>query len=228
MKKNTLVLVLCIIGAFIIGGLLVELTREPSLQSEPKWISSDENVISWKDAGNYIKQEKTVEGTVVRTHRSPDAIFLNFHDPYKGYFFVVIFPEDLDNFPFKPEDYYEGKEIRVTGEIKMHNDSPQIIVKDPSQIEVVYGSENFMADGAPEDSFMKDNTVGRRFIIGEIIEDMIIYPLFFLYLLSDYLSSSEFVDEKRRRKKTRDLVLMLCLIALLILRIILLFYLLVI
>ena len=58
---------------------------------EGKWLSSNEDVISYMDAGQYIGQTKTVEGTIVRTYKSSSAIFLNFHDPYQGYFFIVIF-----------------------------------------------------------------------------------------------------------------------------------------
>jgi DNA/RNA endonuclease YhcR with UshA esterase domain len=111
--------------------------------SAGKWISSDENVISYLDAGKHVGQRKTVEGTIVRTYKSSAAIFLNFHDPYQGYFYIVIFKDDWGNFPFKPEEYYRGKEVRVTGIIKMYKGSPEIIVDSPSQIEVAYKGFNY-------------------------------------------------------------------------------------
>jgi len=80
-----------------------------------KWLGSDENVIVYLDAEKYVGQRKTVEGTIVRTYNSGKAIFLNFHDPYQGYFYAVIFKDDWGAFSFKPEDYYRGKEVRVTG-----------------------------------------------------------------------------------------------------------------
>lgn len=103
-----------------------------------KWISpSDPNVISWQDAAKYVGKTKTVEGVIVRTHKSSsNTIFLNFHDPYQGYFYAVIFASDLGRFPFKPEDFYRGKEVRVTGLIKLYQGSPEIVVESPSQIEV--------------------------------------------------------------------------------------------
>ena len=106
--------------------------------AEEKWINpSDPNVISWTDAGKYIGKTKTVEGTIVRTYRSSTStIFLNFHDPYQGYFYAVIFASDLKSFRFKPEEFYRGKEVRISGLIKLYQGSPEIIVESPSQIEV--------------------------------------------------------------------------------------------
>ena len=109
--------------------------------TQTKWKSSDEGVISYLDAGNYIGQTKTVEGTIVRTFKytQGNIIFLNFHDPYQGYFTAIIWSSDWDNFPFAPEIYYNGKEVRVTGEIIEYKGTPEIVVRDPSQIEVAFG-----------------------------------------------------------------------------------------
>ena len=116
------------------------LTLTPS-QTKTKWKGSDEGVISYLDAGKYIGQTKTVEGTIVKTYKYTKGkiIFLNFHDPYQGYFTAIIWSSDWDKFPFAPEVYYKGKEVRVTGEIIEYKGSPEIVVRDPSQIEVAYG-----------------------------------------------------------------------------------------
>jgi len=113
-----------------------------------KWlVCSDPNVISWQDTKNYEGETKTVEGTIVGTYRSSsNAVYLHFHDPYQGYFYAVIFSSDLKNFPFKPEDFYRGKEIRVTGLIQFYQgsrDHPEITVKNPSQIEVANMGFNY-------------------------------------------------------------------------------------
>ena len=108
-------------------------------QQPQKWLDrkpSDPEVISWEDAGKYVGQTKTVEGTIVRTYRSASAIFLDFHDPYQGYFMAVIFKSDWANFKFQPEIFYKNKEVRVTGLIKTYQGSPEIIVSSPTQIEV--------------------------------------------------------------------------------------------
>jgi hypothetical protein len=103
-----------------------------------KWVNpSDPNVINWADAGKYVGKTKTVEGTIVRTFRSStNTVFLDFHDPYQGYFEAVIFASALKNFSFKPEDFYRGKEVRINGLIKLYQGAPEIIVENPSQIEV--------------------------------------------------------------------------------------------
>ena len=109
-----------------------------------KWIHpSDPNVINWADAGKYVGQTKTVEGTVVRAYRSASAIFLDFHDPYQGYFMAVIFKSDWANFKFQPEIFYKNKEVRVTGLIKTYQGSPEIIVSSPTQIEVANMGFNY-------------------------------------------------------------------------------------
>ncbi len=97
------------------------------VSSQRKWISSDANVISYLDAGRYIGQTKTVEGTIVRTYRydKGNIIYLDFHDPYQGYFEVIIWRENWKNFPFAPEVFYKGKEVRVTGLIKDYKGSPR-------------------------------------------------------------------------------------------------------
>jgi len=122
---------------------LTSVTSETS--SLRKWISSAENVISYLNAKKYIGQTKTVEGTIVRTYRyeKGNVIFLDFHDPYEGYFGVVIWSENWKNFPFAPEVFYKGKEVRVTGLIRDYKGSPQMEVTTPKQIEVAYMGFNY-------------------------------------------------------------------------------------
>jgi hypothetical protein len=107
----------------------------------PKWISSNTNVIPYTQAASYAGQTKTVEGTVVYTYRSGSNVFLDFHYPYKGYFYVYI--PSPSNFPFTPESFYKNKEVRVTGVIQIYNGAPEIIVNSPSQIEVAYVGFNY-------------------------------------------------------------------------------------
>ncbi|MBP2030637.1 micrococcal nuclease [Methanohalophilus levihalophilus] len=96
-------------------------------------------VINYLDAGRYIGEVKTVEGIVVTTSKREDKgiIFLNFHDPYEGYLSVLIWSDDWDNFEESPEVYYEGRKVRVSGLIQEYSGNPEIIVRDPSQIEIV-------------------------------------------------------------------------------------------
>jgi hypothetical protein len=114
---------------------------QSSSSQRPKWISSNTDVILYTQAASYAGQSKTVEGTVVYTYRSGSNVFLDFHYPYQGYFYIYI--PSPSNFGFTPESFYKNKEVRVTGVIQMHDGSPEIIVNSPSQIEVAYMGFNY-------------------------------------------------------------------------------------
>ncbi len=110
-----------------------------SSDAEGQADNSDGDVISYMDAGRYIGQVRTVEGVIVKTSKydSGGITFLNFHDPYEGYFTVVIYSDDLDDFPQDPEVMYHMKKVRVTGKIIDYKGSPEIVVDDPSQIDIL-------------------------------------------------------------------------------------------
>lgn len=95
------------------------------------------DVISWQDAGSYIGQYKTVEGTIIATHNSGKACFLNFHPNWKVYFTAVIFANSFYKFPANPETYYLNKKVRVIGKIKLYKGKPEIILNSPSQIAII-------------------------------------------------------------------------------------------
>ncbi len=101
--------------------------------------NSDTAVISYLEAENYVGQVRTVKGTVVSTTKNEEdgIIYLNFHDPYKGYFTVIIWQDSWSNFPQSPDTYYEGKDVLVTGKIKDYKGTPEIEVSNGSQIEIV-------------------------------------------------------------------------------------------
>jgi micrococcal nuclease len=98
-------------------------------------------VIQYTQAGNYVDQVKTVEGTIVYTYVSGSNVFLDFHYPYQGYFYVYI--PSTSNFRFSPASFYLNKEVRVTGTIVLYKGTPEIIVNSPSQIEVAYVGFNY-------------------------------------------------------------------------------------
>ncbi len=105
----------------------------------PKTVHNTGSVISWEDADKYYEEVKTVEGKIVLSHNSGKACFLNFHRNYKEHFTVVMFAKDFAKFPPNPERYYLNKIVRVTGKIQEYNNKPEIIVKDPSKIEIIEG-----------------------------------------------------------------------------------------
>ncbi len=107
---------------------------DPSPRSEG---AEKSNVVSWRDADEYIGEHKSVAGRIVATHNSGKACFLNFHENYKRYFTAVIFKSDFHKFPDRPEEFYKGKRVRVSGRIKRYKGKPEIILNDPDQIRVV-------------------------------------------------------------------------------------------
>jgi len=93
--------------------------------------------ISWRDAGKYYGQTETVEGKIVASNNTGKVCFLNFHKDWRRYFTAVIFASDFSKFPAHPEEYYLNRTVRVKGLIKEYRGKPEIILKSPSQIEVI-------------------------------------------------------------------------------------------
>jgi len=104
---------------------------------ESRQPASTTQVISWRDAAKHYGEYITVEGTIVATHNSGKACFLNFHPDYKRYFTAVIFASAFSRFPANPENYYYGKKVRVSGYIKEYEGKPEVILNNPSQIEIL-------------------------------------------------------------------------------------------
>lgn len=96
-------------------------------------------VYTFLEAGNHIGEKAVVTGRVVGAYNSGKACFLNFHQDWRNHFSVVIFAKNYDRFASSPEVLYPGAEVRVTGEIKAFEGRSEIVVDDPSQIEIVGG-----------------------------------------------------------------------------------------
>jgi micrococcal nuclease len=99
--------------------------------------AADQEIISWQDAHNYYGKTKTVEGKIVVSNNTGKVCFLNFDKNWKKYFTAVIFSSDYDKFPDNPEDYYLNRMVRVTGLIKEYQGKPEIIIKNPDQIQII-------------------------------------------------------------------------------------------
>jgi len=99
-------------------------------------------IIPWEEAGGHYSRTITVQGEVVETGRGRNGtpVYLNFqpYSPDSQAFHVVVFEDGFVNAPDgDPYSYYEGKTIRVTGEVGQYRDVPQIKVEGPGMIEVV-------------------------------------------------------------------------------------------
>ncbi|MBC8273870.1 MAG: PKD domain-containing protein [Chloroflexi bacterium] len=118
------------------------------VETKVEYIRVGSGIISWEEAASYMGQHKVVEGTIVGTHYAADTksqpTFLDFHKPYQDYFKCIIWGRDrekfIEEFPPNPESYLLNKHVQVTGLLEEYPEGsgvPEIILRDPSQIEVI-------------------------------------------------------------------------------------------
>ncbi|MCO6452962.1 MAG: hypothetical protein J5I90_19415 [Caldilineales bacterium] len=112
--------------------------------------SSPVGTISWQDAGNYIGQDVTVEGEVVRTYDSGNVTFLNFTDNWRGTFSAVVFAADYGKYPRPPAELFLDQTVKITGEVKEYQGAPEIVIESPEQIEIIDSIDAQLASPEPE------------------------------------------------------------------------------
>ena len=96
-----------------------------------------QGVIRAEEALDNLDKIRVVEFEVVRTYNSGRAVFLNSHDPYQGYFEVVIFPDRWGGFSEPPEEYFDGKCVAVRGKIQLYQGTPEIVLGTAEDIQIV-------------------------------------------------------------------------------------------
>lgn len=96
--------------------------------------------VAWDKTHEHYGKKVEVVATVVRTHDSGKATFLNFHEEWKGKFTVVIFASKACDFSVVPADFFVGKEIRVRGKVKKYKGGPEIVVESIDQIACTDGT----------------------------------------------------------------------------------------
>ncbi len=99
--------------------------------------SRTRGAIRAEQTSDHFDEAQTVEFEVVRAYNSGRAVFLNSHDPFQGYFAVVIFPERWQDFPQPPEKYFAGKCIAVGGTIERYRGAPEIVLDAAEDIRIV-------------------------------------------------------------------------------------------
>ncbi|NOZ05566.1 MAG: hypothetical protein GXP41_04325 [Chloroflexi bacterium] len=93
--------------------------------------------VDHKDAKKFLYREVPVQLTVKELYNSGRVIWLMPDADRDNNFKVVIFPSVWGKWPQTPDVYYQGKTIRVTGLIKLYRGWPEVIVNDPSQVQIV-------------------------------------------------------------------------------------------
>jgi hypothetical protein len=96
--------------------------------------------ISATEAGKHTGEKATVCGVVASTryaeHSKGRPTFLNLDKPYPNTIFTVLIWGE-DRFKFKgPEVQYRDKQICTTGTITSYRGTPEMVLKEPSQIRV--------------------------------------------------------------------------------------------
>jgi hypothetical protein len=92
------------------------------------------------DAKDHIGELGTVCGKVASTRYASTSrgkpTFLNLDKPYPSQVFtVLIWGENRDKFG-TPEEKYREKQVCVTGKITEYRGAPEIVVGDPSSVEL--------------------------------------------------------------------------------------------
>jgi len=130
----------------------VNLTINPAAKEEQEVIDALDTEKLLDIGYNHPENVVTVEGVIVGTHYAEESkgepTFLDFHDPYEGYFKCIIWKEDIETgelirdkfiqtFPPNPETHFLSKKVRVKGKIEIYKGDPEIVLHDPSRIWIV-------------------------------------------------------------------------------------------
>jgi micrococcal nuclease len=94
-------------------------------------------IIDACDSAKHVGENVTIQGVVADAYQSSSqTMFLDFNKPYPdNCFAAVIFKSSLDKFQ-DPQNSYTNKTVRVSGKVSEYQGKPEIILNDPSQIEV--------------------------------------------------------------------------------------------
>lgn len=102
---------------------------------------AQDTVISVNEVRDYIGQEVTVQGKVEQvvhlTSVRGKPTYFNMGGKYPDNKFTLLLWESNKHKFTKGAQFYEGKTIKVIGLIETYRGKPQIILREPKQIEVL-------------------------------------------------------------------------------------------
>lgn len=93
--------------------------------------------VLWQEARQVVGKTAFVAGKVIGVPTVGTITFINFDEKRPVRFAGVIRQESLANFPKPPAEMYNGKIVRIRGNVSLYRDQPQIIVSSPEQVEVL-------------------------------------------------------------------------------------------
>lgn len=97
---------------------------------------NEQFLIDASDAGKYTGKRMVVEGKVSGVRETGKVTALEMGEDFR----VTVFRRDRPNFEFfgiDPAAYYDGKNVRVTGRVKMYRGKPSMVVGHPMLIRVL-------------------------------------------------------------------------------------------
>ena len=126
---------------------LAEISPQPIVRAgvanvQPPAESSESGGLSWRDASKHLGEYATVCGPIISTHFASSSngqpTFLNMGEdfPSTRRFVVLIWGEDRGQFPGRPEDIYDGRNLCVTGIVEVFEAVYEIEVDSASLIVV--------------------------------------------------------------------------------------------
>ncbi len=120
---------------------VVSLSIKPPHDEEEEVLDALDTETLLDHAGEVRIVEGVILGGYYAEKSGGQPTFLDFHDPYEGYFKALIWGDNRDKFieafPPNPETYFEDKKVRIKGLIETYEGEPEIILNDPSQIWIV-------------------------------------------------------------------------------------------
>jgi endonuclease YncB( thermonuclease family) len=122
------------------ADLLVRLQNDARENDRGLWCAVNSHPITPDKASEYIGKIKTVEGRVRDIYKGERVIRLNLGGVHRPLFHVVIFRNVLNRFESRgisSLNYYRGKKVRTRGLIKDSEGLAEMVIDDPSQIEVL-------------------------------------------------------------------------------------------
>ena len=97
---------------------------------------ADDASIQSNLANLYIGEEKVIEGTVTAAQRDGNTVHLRLGKPPQD-LTVSLIVTLMSNFPATPERYYLGQTVRVGGTLHSFRGTPEIVIRDPADIQVL-------------------------------------------------------------------------------------------
>lgn len=118
---------------------VMERDFQAGLGENPFALPPLEGVIPWQEAPRYFGRIATVEGVIQQVEDRGTVAFLRF-GPGEGDLRLVVFPRSYALFRQPFPHSYLGKKVRARGRIVLYAGYYEIVLEDPSALEVLDGS----------------------------------------------------------------------------------------